>query len=154
MNNDYEETIKNFFFDFVSFISKNILILLLVILLLISTSFFIKTKNDLNKYLIKKDIKGTFMSISDISQKQVPDPNVQYFTFIKGKFYRYIQFELMEEGTYKNIHDNVYILKGDNIDDYVVYTNECFYFYDRKENDVFKFLKTSDVPTFINIDVD
>jgi hypothetical protein len=146
--------LKDFIHDFALFISKNNSTLILVILLLISTSFLIKTKNDLNKYVLNKNIKGTFMSISDISQNQTPDSNTQYFVFRKGKFYRYIQFDIMEEGTYKNIHDNVYILKGDNIDDYIIYTNESFYFYDRKENDVFKFLKISDVPTFINVDVD
>ena len=132
---------------------KNFLTLTLVILLIISTGFSIKAKSDLDKYLINKDIKGTFISISDSAQKQIPEPNAQYFTFRKGKFYRYVQFKLMEEGTYKKIYDNVYILKSDTIADHIVYTNDNFYFYDRKEEDVLKFLKISDVPTFINVHV-
>ncbi|WP_053957328.1 hypothetical protein [Inediibacterium massiliense] len=145
---------KKIFFDFVSFANKNIFALILVMLLVILTSCFIKTKTDLNKYIINKNIDGTFMSIDDLSQKQTTDPNIQYFTFKRGKFYRYRQFELMEKGTYENIDDHVYILKGDHIDECIIYTNERFYFYDRKENDVIKFLKVSDVPTFINIHVD
>jgi hypothetical protein len=143
---------KKFFSNLISFVRENSLNLILFVLLLASISFSIKTKSDLDKYLINKDIRGTFTF--DSSPVQMPVESTQYFTFMDGEFYRYVQFEVIEKGTYKNVYDNVYILKSENIDDYIIYTNESFYFYDRKEDDIFKFFKMSDVPTFINVKVE
>lgn len=77
-------------------------------------------------------------------------PNILFF--LRGdKFYRYKQFQLLDTGIYQKIYDNVYILKSDNIDEYIVYSNERFYFYDRKQNNVLIYSRISNDPTFINI---
>lgn len=120
-------------------------------------SFSVKTKTELNKYTMKKDIRGTFISISDLS-KMMRDSNAQYFVFDgEGKFYKYKQLGVLEKGTYKNTHDDVYLItlkdeNGDNINYHIVYnTSEHLYFYDNKEDDIFKFSRISDIPAFFNV---
>lgn len=131
----------------VSFTSKNSKILVLTILLLISAFYNIKLKNELDKFLIKGNIKGTYGTENGNQQ----DPEYEYFVFVKGNFYRYKQFEMLDEGTYENIYDNIYILKSDNTDEYIIYSNEKFHFYDRKRSDVLAYSKISRAPTFVNV---
>lgn len=138
----------------VSYISKNILTIILVIALLLTLVLLYKTKSDLNKYVLNKDIDGTFIWATDNNKVHMPSKDTEYFTFMKGKFYRYKQFKLIEEGTYNKSDDNVYILMGENINSHIVYTNDSFYFYDTKENEIYSFIRMSDVPTFINLKID
>jgi hypothetical protein len=78
--------------------------------------------------------------------------NTEYFVFSKeGEFYRYKDFQLLDEGIYKKKYDNIYILKSDNIDEYIIYNNERFQFYDRSQNDVLTYLKIADHQLFINM---
>ncbi|WIV13504.1 hypothetical protein [Proteiniborus sp. MB09-C3] len=131
----------------VSFSSKNSKILVLTILLLISAFYNIKLKNELDKFLIKGNIKGTY-GIENGNQQY---PEYEYFVFITGNFYRYKQFEMLDEGTYENIYDNIYILKSDNTDEYIIYSNEKFHFYDRKRSDVLAYSRVSYEPLFVNV---
>ncbi len=149
---------KNFS-NLTSFIGKHFLTITLAIAFLMIFSFSVKTKTELNKYTMKKDIRGTFISVSDLSK--IPPyngPNTQYFVFDReGKFYKYKQLGVLEKGTYKNTHDDVYLISlkdenGDNINYHIVYnTSEHLYFYDNKEDDIFKFSRISDIPTFLNV---
>lgn len=137
---------KKYILKIVSFLLKNTRIVVLITLLCISVSYNIKLKTELDKFLVYKDIKGTYIMQSDNPH----DP--EYFVFLKeGKFYRYKQFQLLDTGSYKKIYDNGYILKSDNIDEYIIYSNEQFHFYDRKQNNILIYSKISNTPTFINI---
>ncbi|MEW9121633.1 MAG: hypothetical protein AB2421_02895 [Thermotaleaceae bacterium] len=130
------------------FISKNITVLILSTLLLVSVSYSIKTKTELDEFLIKKDIKGTYA----MQNENINDS--EYFVFVKDCFYRYKQFELLDEGAYENIYDNIFVLKRDNINEQIIFTNEKIYFFDRERNSISVYSKISNVPTFINIDIE
>lgn len=131
---------------FISFLLRNIMMLVLIALLCISICYNIKLKAELDNFLIYKDIKGTYLMQND-------DPhNPEYFVFSKeGNFCRYKQFQLLDKGTYENAYDNVYILKSNNLDEYIIYSNDQFHFYDRKQNNIFTYSKVSDHEIFINI---
>lgn len=128
------------------YILRNSRIIVLVILLFVSIFFNIKLKSQLDRFTTIRNIRGTYKN------ENVPDP--EYFVFSDGEFYRYKQFQLLDKGTYENIYDNVYIIKSDNIDEYIIYSNDKFHFYDRNNDYVIKYSKISNVPTYINIDID
>lgn len=128
------------------YILKNSITIVLFILLLVSIFYNIKLKNQLDGFITIRNIRGTYQN------ENVLDP--EYFVFSDGEFYRYKQFQLLDNGTYENIYDNVYIMKSDNIDEYIIYSNDKFHFYDRKNDFVTKYTKISNVPTYINIDID
>lgn len=129
-----------------SYILKNSKTIVLIILLLLSIFYNVKLKNELDKFIQIRNIIGTYQYGNTF------DP--EYFVFSEGEFYRYKQFQLLDKGTYENIYDNVYILKSDNIDEYIIYSNEGFHFYDRKRNNILLYSKISNVPTFVNIDIE
>ncbi|NLY68039.1 MAG: hypothetical protein GX069_10835 [Tissierellia bacterium] len=129
------------------FISKNKMPVILIILLLISFYYNFKLKGELDKILTIKNINGTYI----LENQHIHDP--EYFVFMEGKFYRYKQFQLLDEGTYEKIYDNVYILKSHNIDECIVFCNESFYFYDRSINEILLYSKTSHIPTFMNLKI-
>jgi len=136
--------VKKHFSKDISFISKNSTILVLITLLSVSFFFNIKFKTELDKFLIKENIKGTYiMQVQDIS-------NSKYLVFTKDKFYRYKQFEELEEGSYENVYDDIYVLKNDNADEYIIYSNEKLYSYNRNQNNILIYSKTSSIPMFIN----
>lgn len=118
---------------------------MLAILLFISLFYNIKLKSKLDKILTISNIKGTYQN------ENILDP--EYFVFSEGEFYRYKQFQLLDKGTYEKIYDNVYILKSSHIDEYIVYSNEKFHFYDRDKNHIMLYSKISNIPTFINVDI-
>lgn len=112
-----------------------------------SVFYSIKLKSQLDEFTIKRNIEGTYiMQTQDMH-------NSEYFVFLRGKFYRYKQFEVLDEGTYENIYDSVYILKSDNIDEYIIYSNGKFHFYDRKRNNVLIYSKIDNHALFINVHI-
>jgi len=136
-----------FFLNVKSYVSSNSRTLILTILLFLSVFYSIKLKSQLDEFTIKRNIEGTYiMQTQDMH-------NSEYFVFLRGKFYRYKQFEVLDEGTYENIYDSVYILKSDNIDEYIIYSNGKFHFYDRKRNDVLIYSKIDNHALFINVDI-
>lgn len=128
------------------YVLKNSKSIVLVILLLMSVFYNIKLKSELDGLMAIRNIRGTYQN------ENMLDP--EYFVFSDGEFYRYKQFQLLDKGTYENIYDNVYIIKSHNIDEYIVYSNDEFHFYDRANDYVIKYSKISNVPTYINIDID
>lgn len=131
----------------VSFSSRNSKILVLTILLFLSAIYNIKLKNELDKFLIPGNIKGTY----GIENGNQQDPEYEYFVFVTGDFYRYKRSEMLDEGTYENIYDNIYILKSDKTDEYIIYSNEKFHFYDRKRNNILTYSKITREPIFVNV---
>lgn len=144
---------KNLISKSLSFILKNAKVILVTIFILILCFNYVKTKAELNKLLMKKDIKGSY-SIQDV---QMPTSDNEYFVFQDGRFYRYKQFELLDKGTYENDYEDIYKLKSHNSDDieqYVICNNEKVYYYDIERKNIEIYYKFSDIPTFINVNVD
>lgn len=143
---------KNLISKSLSFILKNTKVILVTIFILILCFNYVKTKAELNKLLMKKDIKGSY-SIQDV---QMPTSDNEYFVFQDGHFYRYKQFELLDKGTYENDYEDIYKLKSDDSNDteqYVICNNEKVYYYDIERKNIEIYYKFSDIPTFINVNV-
>lgn len=138
---------KKAFSSITSFISKNILAFLICIIIFLLIFYCTTLKIKLDKYTVQKDIRGTFMIVEN-------QMDSEYFVFMDGVFYRYKQFELLDEGVYEKEYDNVYTLRSKNIDECITYFDEKFYFYDRAKNLIIRFSKIDDIPSFINVDID
>lgn len=141
---------RNFISKILSFIIKNIKVIAVTIFILILCFDYVKTKAELNELLMKKDIKGSYAT-NDV---QMPISDNEYFVFQDGSFYRYKQFELLDKGTYENDYEDIYRLKSDDTDQYVICSNEKVYYYDIERNNISIYYKFADIPTFINVNVD
>lgn len=62
--------------------------------------------------------------------------------FVRDRFYRYRQFEILDEGTYEHIYDDVYRLSSNIVDEYIIYTNDKLHYFDREINDILYTLKS------------
>jgi len=130
------------------FSSRNYKVLILSILLFLSLLYNFKLKSELDRFLLTSNIWGTYR----VENSGGPNPDAEYFVFTyNNSYYKYKQFEVLDKGTFENIYDNVYILKSENTDEYIVYSDKRFHFYDRERNTVIPFTKISDNPLFINI---
>ncbi len=141
---------KNIIYKIKMFIINHFSILILLLFLILSVFLNINMRNKLSKY--ENTIYGTYMR-----QDQSMD-ELEYFVFEKDKFYHYIPFKLLDKGDYNEVYENVYFLKGNNeINDFIIKgvmkDNEVIYFKDKNLNNINIYLKISDVPTFINIEI-
>jgi hypothetical protein len=140
---------KNIIYKIKTFIINHFFILVLLLFLILSVFYNINMGNKLSKY--ENAIYGTYMR-----QGQSMD-ELEYFVFEKDKFYHYIPFKLLDNGDYNEVHENVYFLKGDKLNDFiikgVIKDNEVIYFRDKNLNNINIYSKISDVPTFINIEI-
>ncbi|WP_312650435.1 hypothetical protein [Aminipila sp.] len=141
---------KNIISKMLSFVFKNAKVIVVTIFVLILCFNYVKTKAELNQLLMKKDIKGSY-AVQDV---QMPISDNEYLVFQDGSFYRYKQFELLDKGTYENDHEDIYKLKSGDTDQYVICSNEKVYYYDLERNNISIYYKFSDMPTFINVNVD
>ena len=122
-------------------------VLALIFLLFLSIIYNIKLKTQLNEFLIKQNIEGTFIMVEDGYESE-------YFVFERGNFYRYKQFELLDNGMYENYYDDIYILESNNERKYIIFNSKKLYFYDSEQNSVLLYSKISNTPTFINIEIE
>ena len=149
-NKKYLEVIKMKLLICALFIKNNFLVFILSLSLLLSTLLLLKTKMELNKFLNVDDIKGYYKTLPEVNlQEQRVVSDNQFFVFDNNKFFRYVDTEVIDLGSYKRIYKNVYVLKGENIDDCIFYINNSFYFYDKKDDYIIKFTKTSTLPSVL-----
>lgn len=69
--------------------------------------------------------------------------------FTDGKYYRYKQFESIEEGEYEKIKQNLYVLKNE-LKEYIVHNNNDIYYFNIKQKEVFIYSKIDDNCILIN----
>lgn len=106
--------------------------------------FNVDKQNILNELLMNKEIIGTYI----MGDEKV---DAEYFVFDKdNNYYRYKQFQFLENGQYENIHDDLYILKNDS-KEYIVYNNEDIYYFNSEQNNVRFYSKIADNSLFINV---
>jgi len=117
---------------------KYIILLLLIILLFVIN---IKTKNALN--VLNKKINGTYMMGEEITG------DAEYFVLTDSKYYRYKQFENIEEGEYEKVKQNLYVLKN-GLKEYIVHNSNEIYYFNIKQNEIFIYSKIDDNCIFIN----
>lgn len=121
-------------------------IALLIIIILISLLYIIQLKDEIHSLSSDSFIIGSY--ISEASE----NTNSHYLVFDKGnKFYRYKQFELLDEGTYLNYDDDIYLLEGLNDKNWLIKNDDTIYFFDDQRNEINSFTKIKDVPLFINL---
>lgn len=121
-------------------------IAVLIVIILISLLYIIQLKDEIHSLSRDGFIIGSY--ISEASE----NTNSHYLVFDKGnKFYRYKQFELLDEGTYLDYDDNVYLLEGLNGNNWLTKNDDTIYFFDHQRNDLNSFTKINDVPLFINL---
>jgi len=126
------------------FIFKNAKYIALFILLFILFFLNVEKQNRLNEILINNDIQGTYI----MGDEKLGD--TEYLVIDETNYYRYKQFNFMEEGEYENIHKNVYLLKKEP-KEYIVYNNQEIYFFNLKQNGVDIYSKIDDNSLFINV---
>ncbi|WP_312698853.1 hypothetical protein [Sedimentibacter sp.] len=114
--------------------------LLSIIIILIITN--VKAKKDLND--LNKKITGTYIMGEEISR------DAEYFVLTDKEYYRYKQFENIEEGEYEKIDNNLYVLKND-YEEYFVHNSNEIYYFNIKQNKVQIYSKKSDNSILINI---
>lgn len=141
---------KNIIYKIKICILNHFFTLVLLFFLILSTFNNMSIQNKLDKY--GNGIYGTY-----IKQGKSIDES-EYFVFEKDKFYHYIQFKLLDKGDYNEVYENVYFLKGDNqINDFIIKgvmnDSEVIYFNNKNLNSINIYSKTSDIPTFINIEI-
>lgn len=141
---------KSFMPKMLTCILKNAKVIVVTIFILILCFNYVKTKTELNNLLMKKDIKGSY-AIQDV---QMPISDNEYFVFQDGSYYRYKQFKLLDKGTYENDYEDIYRLKSDDSDQYVICSNEKVYYYNIEQNNIQIYYKFSDIPTFLNVNID
>lgn len=126
------------------YILKNDKFIALSILVLILFLLNVDKQNKLNELLMNKEIIGTYI----MGDEKV---DAEYFVFDKdNNYYRYKQFQFLENGKYENIHDDLYILKNDS-KEYIVYNNEDIYYFNSEQNNVRFYSKIADNSLFINV---
>lgn len=75
--------------------------------------------------------------------------DAEYFVLDKNNnYYRYKQFQFLEEGTYEEIYDNVFAL-NETENRYIVYNNEEIYYFD--SDGVRSYGRIAEIPLFVNV---
>lgn len=129
------------------FLKQHGLVTGLVVLLLLAYAFLVKLGSDL-RAATTCVLPGSYMTETNLpgdGEYLVFDP--------EGRFFRYVQFEMLDKGTYTGQESQIYTLSGESgQNDWVVCTPEGVYLFDANQNLAQFFRKFSDVPTFINVE--
>lgn len=128
------------------FLKQHGLVTGLAVLLLVAFALLIKLGSDL-RTATTCVLPGSYMT-----ENTTPGGG-EYLVFDPdGRFFRYVQFEMLGEGTYTGQGSQIYTLSGESgQNDWVVCTPDGVYLFDSNQNQAQFFRKCSDVPTFINV---
>ncbi|MBW4828605.1 MAG: hypothetical protein KZY61_05565 [Clostridiaceae bacterium] len=103
-----------------------------VFLLILSIGLALK----LNKYIGVSDISGKYEPIPEEDyKKRIVESQNEYVVFENNVFSRYVDSKLVESGTYEQIYDHVYMIKSQNFNQHIYYTNDSFYLYYKESKD-------------------
>lgn len=132
---------KNFISKAEKYLVKNykyIILIILILIILILILFILNVEKQVNKNIV-----GTYIMGEAITG------DAEYFVFDNNNYYcRYKQFDVLEEGEYEKIHDNIYVLNNKSKEHIVKNNDEIYYF---NQEEVYFYSRIDDAPIFINV---